>query len=203
MSTCYIMGAGEFTSRGLSPARGDFVIAADGGYEHLKSIGISPDLLVGDFDSLSEPPDGVRTMRFPPEKDDTDMGLALSEGRKRGYGVFRLYGGGGGRQDHFIANLQLLSRAAESGEDAALICADFDVYAVHNSSATFHRPSGTLLSVFAASGAARGVTLTGVKYPLTGYTLAPDAPLGVSNVILDGAATVEVGDGTVWAFVYI
>lgn len=202
MSTCYIVGAGEFTSRELSPKPDDFVIAADGGYDYLKSVGIKPDLLVGDFDSIAERPDGISVMKFPPEKDDTDMGLALSEGFKRGYRVFRIYGGGGGRQDHFIANLQLLCHAAKLGADAALICTDFDVYAVQNSSKTFFRPSGTLLSVFTASGTANGVTLKGVKYPLNNHTLTPDIPLGVSNVIMDDAATVEVSDGILWVFVY-
>ena len=64
MATCYIIGAGEFTARSLAPKPGDLVIAADGGYRYLQTIGIAPHILLGDFDSLGEPPalEGVELM---------------------------------------------------------------------------------------------------------------------------------------------
>ena len=117
MSVCYLIGAGSFTLRELYPKDGDFVIAADDGYTALHAAGITPDLLVGDFDSLSEIPGDIPVKAFPPEKDQTDMAIALEEGMARGYRTFRFYGANGGREDHTFANLQLLCGAARQGCD--------------------------------------------------------------------------------------
>ena len=89
MPTCYIVGAGDFTPRGFAPVPGDLVLAADGGYRALYSLGYTPDLLLGDFDSLGDlplPPD-LPVLRFPARKDDTDTGLALRHGLDRGKGA--------------------------------------------------------------------------------------------------------------------
>ena len=95
---CYVVGAGEFCPRGLTPGPGDLVIAADGGYGQLKQWGMSPHLAVGDFDSLGRVPEDVEVVRHPVRKDDTDMMLAVQEGLARGCGRFLIYGGLGGRQ---------------------------------------------------------------------------------------------------------
>ena len=73
MATCYLVGAGRFTARDFAPVPGDWVIAADAGYEVLQKRGVNPDLLVGDFDSLAHRPTDVTTRMHPVEKDDTDM----------------------------------------------------------------------------------------------------------------------------------
>ena len=82
MKTCYIVGAGDFTSRGLAPAEGDLLIAADGGYDWLRQSGLTPDFLLGDLDSLGVLPSlpaKTKLLRYPVEKDDTDTALALGE----------------------------------------------------------------------------------------------------------------------------
>ena len=115
MKTCYIVGAGDFTSRGLAPAEGDLLIAADGGYDWLRQSRLTPDFLLGDLDSLGVLPSlpaKTKLLRYPVEKDDTDTALALEEGWNRGYRSFALYGCGGGRPDHFMANLQTMARYA-------------------------------------------------------------------------------------------
>ena len=70
---CYIFGAAEFDGNlKFKPDQGrDFIIAADAGYRHLQALGIPPDMLIGDFDSLGEVPKGVELLRFPVMKDDT------------------------------------------------------------------------------------------------------------------------------------
>ena len=201
MPICYLVGAGHFTARGFAPQAGDFVIAADAGYLALESIGAQPDLLVGDFDSLPERPAGVSTIVFPVEKDDTDMGLALSEGWARGYRNFVLYGADGGRTDHFLANLQLMGGASRRGAAVRMVCADYDVYAVTDG--TFALPArekGTVVSVFCHGERAEGVTLTGLKYPLNMATLTCDHPLGVSNERVGEPASVTVQKGTLLIF---
>ena len=77
---CYVVGAGDFHPRGLTPGPGDLVIAADGGFAALKGLGLTPDLVVGDFDSLGHVPDHPHVVTLPVEKDDTDMQSALALG---------------------------------------------------------------------------------------------------------------------------
>ena len=104
---CYIIGAGECSRLLLQLKDEDFVIAVDGGYEYVKENRI--DLVVGDFDSLGYVPKHSKVISLPPEKDDTDMLVAIKEGLKAGYRTFRIYGGCGGRIDHTIANVQHLA----------------------------------------------------------------------------------------------
>lgn len=200
--TCYIVGSGDFTPSGLSKRPGDLVIAADGGYRYLSKLGIAPDLLAGDFDSLGYVPGGIPVLRFPREKDDTDMGISLRYGRENGYRRFRLYGGSGSRPDHFLANLQMLAAAARDGLDIALVCPGFTVLALHNTAATLSRPARTVFSVFSTGGMAAGVSIENAKYPLSDASLSDGLPIGVSNEFTCGDAVVSVKNGTLWVFVY-
>ena len=132
MPTCYIVGAGYFTPRGFAPVPGDLVLAADGGYRALYSLGYMPDLLLGDFDSLGDlplPPD-LPVLRFPARKDDTDTGLALRHGLDRGYRDFALYGCAGGRVDHLLANLQSMARVSRLGAAIRLAAPEYDAWAL-------------------------------------------------------------------------
>ena len=226
MPTCYIVGAGDFTPRGFAPVPGDLVLAADGGYRALYSLGYTPDLLLGDFDSLGDlplPPD-LPVLRFPARKDDTDTGLALRHGLDRGFRDFALYGCAGGRVDHLLANLQSMARVSRLGATIRLAAPEYDAWALtgpapstpapdalepHASApdgpaATLTlpaRPGGTLVRVFCHGDRAEGVTLTGLSYPLDGADLTGDFPLGVSNRRLEGQpATVSVRRGTLLIF---
>ena len=132
MPTCYIVGAGDFTPRGFTPVPGDLVLAADGGYRALYSLGYTPDLLLGDFDSLGDlplPPD-LPVLRFPARKDDTDTGLALRHGLDRGFRDFALYGCAGGRVDHLLANLQSMARVSRLGATIRLAAPEYDAWAL-------------------------------------------------------------------------
>lgn len=132
MPTCYIVGAGDFTPRGFAPVPGDLVLAADGGYRALYSLGYTPDLLLGDFDSLGDlplPPD-LPVLRFPARKDDTDTGLALRHGLDRGFRDFALYGCAGGRVDHLLANLQSMARISRLGAAIRLAAPEYDAWAL-------------------------------------------------------------------------
>ena len=132
MPTCYIVGAGDFTPRGFAPVPGDLVLAADGGYRALCSLEYTPDLLLGDFDSLGDlplPPD-LPVLRFPARKDDTDTGLALRHGLDRGFRDFALYGCAGGRVDHLLANLQSMARVSRLGAAIRLAAPEYDAWAL-------------------------------------------------------------------------
>ncbi len=203
MPTCYLVGAGDFTARDFQPGSGDFVIAADAGYQALVGIGVRPGLLVGDFDSLSTRPEGVSIRIFPVEKDDTDMGIAIAEGWARGYRSFTLYGADGGRADHTLANLQLLGGLSRRGAAARMVCPRYDVFALTGGTLMLpKREKGTVVSVFCHGTRARGVTLRGLKYLLNQATLSCDRPLGVSNEFTGAQeASVTVDRGTLLVFV--
>ena len=202
MPVCYLIGAGAFTLRGLYPKKGDFVIAADDGFTALSAAGITPDLLVGDFDSLAQVPKDVPVKAFPPEKDQTDMAIALEEGLARGYRTFRFYGASGGRDDHTYANLQLLCGASQKGCDCRMLCPHCDVYAVTDG--TLRLPElkkGKTVSVFCHGDKAGGVTLQGLKYPLDSVTLTGEMPLGVSNETTGETPAITVKNGTLLVYV--
>ena len=132
MPTCYVVGAGDFTPRGFAPGPGDLVVAADGGYRALYSLGYTPDLLLGDFDSLGDLPlpADLPVLRFPVRKDDTDAGLALRHGLDLGFRDFALYGCAGGRVDHLLANFQSMARVSRLGASVRLAAPDYDAWAL-------------------------------------------------------------------------
>lgn len=170
MPTCYIVGAGDFTLRGFAPVPGDLVLAADGGYRALYSLGYTPDLLLGDFDSLGDlplPPD-LPVLRFPARKDDTDTGLALRHGLDRGFRDFALYGCAGGRVDHLLANLQSMARVSRLGATIRLAAPEYDAWAL-----TGPAPDTSAPSTPAPSTPAPDVPAPHASAPSTS---APDAP---------------------------
>lgn len=132
MPTCYIVGAGDFTARGFAPGPDDLVLAADGGYRALYSLGYTPDLLLGDFDSLGDLPlpADLPVLRFPVRKDDTDTGLALRHGLDLGFRDFALYGCAGGRVDHLLANFQSMARVSRLGATVRLAAPDYDAWSL-------------------------------------------------------------------------
>ena len=195
---CYIVGAMSLTP-GLCPhpAPGDYVIAADRGFDSLLAYGVMPDLAVGDFDSLGHQPNHPNVIRLPAEKDDTDMVFALRKGLEQGYRRFLLLGGVGGRLEHTLGNLELLDWLAIHGAQGFLAGEKTAATCIRDgSSLTFPPDLSGYLSVFCNSGTAEGVTLEGLKYPLTDYTLTSGFPLGVSNQFLGGSARVSVKKGS-------
>ena len=194
---CYIFGAGDFDGLLAAPAPGDLILAADGGFRTLTALGIDPDLVLGDFDSLGAPPDHPRVLRVPSEKDDTDMMLAVKTALEQGCHTLYLYGGlGGSRIDHTLANIQTLLYAARRGARAYLIGCGAVLTVIQNGKLTFPAGFRGFLSVFCAGESARGVTLRGLKYPLRDAVLTCDVPLGVSNEFCGEPACVEVADGS-------
>ena len=194
MSICYIVGAGEFYGS-FSPKADDLVIAADGGYDTLRALGITPDLILGDMDSVSADAAGIERLVYPVRKDETDSFLAYREGVRRGYSEFSLYGCTGGREDHTFANYALLVYARERGHKMALIGKSSDTFAMINESVTISGEPLSHLSVFAFGGDARGVSVRGAEYEADRVTLTSSFPLGVSNRFSGGEVRVSVENG--------
>ena len=195
---CYIVGAMSLTpDLRPYPVQGDYVIAADRGFDSLVAYGVRPDLAVGDFDSLGHRPNHPNVIQLPAEKDDTDMVFALRKGLELGYRRFILLGGVGGRLEHTLGNLQLLDWLACQGGQGFLAGEKTAATCIRDGMSVTFPPSMTgYLSVLCNSGRAEGVDLTGLKYPLNGYTLTGSFPLGVSNQFLGQEASVSVKQGS-------
>ena len=191
---CYIVGAGDYCD-GFLPESCDFVIAADNGYTELINRGITPDLVVGDFDSLVDIPPHPHVIRSPVEKDDTDVMLAVREGMARGFEVYIINGGLGGRLDHSLANIQILMYIAKRGARGYLLGRNMCVTVIKDSSISFKSGATGLISVFCGYGRAEGVTLTGLKYPLSNAAVTCDFPIGVSNEFTGVPAVISVLSG--------
>ena len=195
MKRCVIFCAAQ--CRGLlQPIREeDFVIAADGGLEHTRRLGIQPDEILGDFDSLGFVPDDSRV--FPVEKDDTDAMLAVRRGLSLGYREFWFYGSlDGPRLDHTIANFQTLQFLCDHGAFGYLIGNDYIVTAVKNGELRFPAEAKGTVSVFCLGSDAQGVTLEGLHYPLEKGILSAGFPLGVSNHFTGSPARIRVEEGS-------
>lgn len=197
MKRCFIYAAGSFFGLREMPRPGDLEIAADAGLRLCRQLGRTPDLVLGDFDSMDVSEAPADALRVPVEKDDTDTGLALREGLRRGCREFFIYGGTGGRRlDHTLANLQSLAFLRENGARGWLYDRDFVYTVIKNETLTLRREvDWGLVSLFALGDRARGVTLTGLQYPLDHAELTCAFPLGVSNHFAEERAAVTVEDG--------
>ena len=195
MGICYLVGAGDFYGQ-ITKCDGDIIIAADGGYDSLVRHGYIPDLLIGDFDSIgSELPEGVRTIPYPKEKDETDMFLAYGEGARLGYTEFVMLGATGGRLDHTYANLSLLLYAKERGHNVTVMDSHGIIFCLKDEAISLAGSTGATFSVFAIGSEALGVSIKGAKYEAENVTLSPSFPLGVSNEFTDTDARISVKKG--------
>ena len=161
MGICYLVGAGDFYGQ-ITAGDDDIIIAADGGFDQLARRGYTPDILIGDFDSIKgEIPDGLRTIKYPKEKDETDMFLSYEAGVKLGYSEFVMLGATGGRLDHTYANISLLLYAREHGHNITLIDSNGIIICLKDEAISLAGNPGGSLSVFAFGGVANGVSILG------------------------------------------
>ncbi len=193
---CYIVGAGLIDELTLEPTEHDYVIAADAGYLHLSNLSVTADLVVGDFDSLSRKPNHPNVVQYPTEKDQTDMLLAVGEGLRRGFRTFVILGGLGGRLDHTYANIQTLSYIASKNAHGYLLGGGTAVTVIHNGGMRFDAEKSGVVSVFCTGEAAHGVTIKGLKYPLTNAELDNLHSVGVSNEFTGAPGEISVLNGS-------
>ena len=195
---CYIVGAAP-TEALPAPREGDFLIAADRGYEAMRAAGIAPDLIMGDFDSLGFTPEGENVLPHSPIKDDTDLLLAIRWAMERGWRRFVIYGAlGGKRLDQTVASFQTLRFLADHGAKGRLVGDGWNVALLQNAALRFPETASGWLSLFVSGEEARGVTLRGLKYELTDAALTCGIPLGVSNEFLGCEARIAVADGVLF-----
>ena len=195
MGKCIVFCAAEFDRLACPIEPEDYVIAADGGLQHTQALGIEPQEILGDFDSLGYIPQDARV--FPVEKDDTDAMLAARRGLALGFREFLYYGSlDGKRLDHTVANYQTLQYLADHGARGYLVGQDFLATVVKKGRIFFPEGTEGLISVFCLGADALGVSLRGLYYPLEGGTLTAGFPLGVSNHFTGAPAEISVEAGS-------
>ncbi len=182
-------------------AEAEEIICCDGGMHHAKALGIVPDHIVGDFDSVS--PEvleeyrqaGISIRQFPTHKDETDMQLGLQLALELGADTIVMMGGIGDRLDHTLANAHLLLWLRKKGVRGILVNEKNRVELVDRE-LTVYGKAGDLVSLLPLSMEVKGVTLEGLEYPLTDYDLAiDDEVIAVSNVMLGEEARVRIKSG--------
>ena len=198
MGTCVIFCAAGFDGLAAPLLGDDYLLAADGGVVHLEKLGLKPNGIIGDFDSLGFVPAGAEV--FPVEKDDTDAMLAARKGLELGFRDFVFYGSlDGPRLDHTIANFQTLQFLADHGARGYLVGRDYIITVVQQETIGFSAEAEGILSVFCLGPDAQGVTLEGLYYPLKQGTLTSGFPLGVSNHFTGQEAAITVQSGSLLA----
>lgn len=192
---CYIVAAGDWYGDVIEKREQDLVIAVDGGYDHILQMGIVPDLIIGDFDSVQSVLPDEHVIALNPVKDETDTLYAIGVAKERGYQNIVIYGGTGGRRiSHTIANLQTLSYY----EDLFIVLVDQEeaIFLVKNGSVRFSKACEGYLSVFSITEKSYGVTEQGLKYEIEGAQLSASFPIGVSNEFLGVESSISVEKGT-------
>ena len=198
-----IIGGGTPPSKELilkEYSQSDYVICADKGGEYLFKLALTPDLLIGDFDSIAL--DALSFFKnseaiietYPREKDYTDSELCVEKAISLGAEEVIMLGFTGTRIDHLLGNIGLLEKCLKMGIEAYIVDDNNKVY-LAGGAVRLKGNVGAYISLQAFTGEVRGLTLRGVKYPLENYDLKPWSSYTVSNVIMKPEVTIDFKEG--------
>lgn len=207
MKRCLIITGGKldmsFAGLFLEHERFQKIIAVDAGLEAVKALGLEPDMIVGDFDTVR--PEILAYYRkkehivwdaHQPEKDETDTELALLKAQATGCDQILILGATGGRMDHMIGNLHLLYPCLQKGIEAYILDSGNRIYLI-DGNRTFHRDSlwGNYISFLPLTEEVKGITLTGFKYPLFEKDIQIGSSLCISNELREDEGSITFTDG--------
>jgi thiamine pyrophosphokinase len=206
-----IFANGVFSHPDIDRARlrpDDWLIAADGGARHCQILGLTPAVLIGDFDSIKSQErqaleqQGVTMVPFPEGKDETDLELALRYAVEGGANEVLILAGMGSRWDQSLANLLLPAIVELAGVQIQLIDGPQEATLIRDGETQkLQGQPGDKVSLIPLGGDAHGVTTHGLEYPLHGDTLYFGATRGVSNVLLGEEATIHLERGMMACFI--
>lgn len=194
---CVVVGGGVITDSTIIKENvfyDDFVIAADKGYEFCNASGVTPDLIVGDFDSADFPKTDVEIIALNPVKDCTDMEFAVNEAVNHGFSDILIIGGLGGRIDHSFANFAVCAAFCQRNISITIIDENHRIYALKDEERIVINED-KYISIFAYGGDCQ-VTLNGFFYPLDKYHLSAFSALGVSNELIEKTGKIQIENGT-------
>lgn len=188
MGRCVIVGGAEINNYQYIREKlraDDYVIFCDSGLRHLEHLQVRPSLIVGDFDSHENPRLDAETIVLPCEKNDTDTVFAVREAIKRGFDDFLLIGVVGARLDHSIGNVSILLYLDSLGKRACIID-DYSEMEIVSADPVSVGDSYSFFSLLNITGLAKGVAVTGAKYPLADAEISCEYQYGISNEVLPG-----------------
>ena len=192
------------TKRLKKQLEGVRVIAADSGMQHADSLGLKPELWVGDFDSasphLQKKHQDVPRQTYDVEKDATDGEIAIAEALRRGATSLMLVGGFGGQFDHTLAHAGFLLALAKRGMDIFMSSGNEEAHALVDEMAFDDLSFGTRLSIAPFSDL-RGLTVSGVKWPLTKRVVPLGSALTLSNIVT-GSVRISLLSGSALILTY-
>lgn len=192
MKRCVIVGGADISNYSFirqTLRTDDYVIFCDSGLKHLKQLQVQPSLIVGDFDSHENPHLDVETIVLPCEKDDTDTVYAVKEAVKRGFDDFLLIGVVGARLDHTLGNVSILLYLDSLGKHGCIID-DYSEMEIVSEKPVSVCDRYAFFSLLNITGCAKGITITGAKYPLNGGEITCEYQYGISNEVLPGETAV-------------
>jgi len=196
-----------FFKKKIAEIENTLLIACDGGVRHLQKLGIKPNVIIGDMDSIdssqlaSYSAEGVQIIQYPANKDFTDTELALDYALNLKPTAIYIWGALGGRLDHTLANVFLLSKGQKAGIKTYLIDEYCEAFIVDREAA-FVDAKGVTVSLFALSPKVEGLSLSGFAYPLKDAVLTMGESLGVSNIINEVHAKISVRVGNLLVIRY-
>jgi thiamine pyrophosphokinase len=193
---------GDVSRYSVQPRPGDLVIAADGGGRYCLELGLTPDLVVGDFDSLSLEnlrffeSQGSQVYRYPTNKDYTDLELALQHAQQLGADEILVLAALGGRWDQTLANLLLPAALKFASLHIRLVDGAQEISTIHPGQCVeIHGQPGDTVSLIPLIGDAHGVVTHELEYPLKNETLLFGSTRGISNVMSQQTASVFLQEG--------
>jgi len=178
----------------------DQFIAVDGGLRHVLALNRQPHLLIGDLDSITPAQlqalsnTTVEILKFPEDKNETDLELALLEAARREFTEIVLIGALGGRVDQMLANLYLLLLPELSHRTVRVVESHQEIFIIRGH-VRFDGREGDVVSLLPLKGNAAGVSTTGLKYPLENETLMIEHSRGISNRMLGRQASITLTGG--------
>ncbi len=200
---CTIVASGKFenTPQIIKLIKNsECIICADGGARHLRTLNIVPDILIGDFDSIT-PEDitfltseSIKTISFPSKKDKTDTELCIDWAIEHGANSITLIGVTGTRQDHTLANIFLLKKMALKKVKGKIIDKNNEIQIAVDKLVIKGNPRD-FLSLIPISDRVRGIKLKGLEYPLDHDDILLGSTLGISNRFLSNSASISVESG--------
>lgn len=185
----------------------EIVIAADGAANSLKKMDITPDIIIGDMDSINDEVYSyyknkkVCMLRYPVKKDKTDTELAIDEMAQRGYENVVMMGFSGGRTDHMLGNIEMCSYAASIGVNLKLKDEKTVISLVGKGITVIETMKKSIISFISYGGPAKIKRLTGLEYPLEDYCLKPGSTRCISNIALQDDPQVEIESGSILVIV--
>lgn len=198
MKTALIISGGDYAP--VDSITYDYCIACDKGAEYAGKMGISPDVIIGDFDSyegdIKKDYPNTEVLIYPAKKDDTDTMLAIKLALKRGYKHIIIENALGARLDHTVANIQSLNYIASYGGIGEIVSDTEHMRTITSSEGQIMLKKSTeYFSLFALTDKVSGLCIKGSSYDVDNVVLTNNFPLGLGNSFADETVYISIGSG--------